>query len=411
MLVKDPIKQQRVSPILVVGSSRLDADVLKAVRAERLARRIMVVTAAEDTHCSAKAIVMNQLGQVLVLKDAGGKWHDLPGGRIHEGEDAVTGLAREVREETGLSIGDIQLGETINFKAGKVPHTTLLFKATALTLDVQLSTEHSDHAWVEPKDLGDYALGLLLAPMQRLLKPTTIQAQDATPDNHHETARKTAEKIYKAAAETWLAQLNADLVAALFGHKMMDYDGVWFDVYGAAAGGWVAVMAEAAERARKATAQTLAAHEGVENTPDKDALKAFAASRKQPLEAFSKAVREKVAASLKRGVAGGESAKALARRANETFGEISDGAVKRVAATEAQVTYGVSQAEALALAGYQRKRWVTRDDELVRESHVLCGEQGAIPINSSFQNGLKHPGDINGPPEEVINCRCWLEGA
>jgi hypothetical protein len=50
-------------------------------------------------------------------------------------------------------------------------------------------------------------------------------------------------------------------------------------------------------------------------------------------------------------------------------------------------------------------------DDRVRDSHFLCEEQGAVPAAAPFHNGLMFPGDPNGPPEEVINCRCNLEGA
>jgi 8-oxo-dGTP pyrophosphatase MutT (NUDIX family) len=381
---------------------------LRAVRAERLARRIEKVLAAEDTHCSAKAVITNPFGEVLVLRDAGGKWHDLPGGRIHDGEDAITGLAREVREETGLSIGDIKLGETISFKAGKVPRTTLLFKATALTIDVNLSNEHSGYEWVKPDKLPDYELGILLAPACRILKPVAVLAQDASrPFTHHEAAQLAAEGIYKAAVDNWIADLSSKLMAILFGRKPEDYDAIWLDVYGAAAGGWVAAMAQAISQAHLAAFGILAPKA---TPPPKQELEGLAKARESALRGFPAAVRDKVAESLKRGAEGGEDARALARRLQEDFQAISKGAAARVAATEAQVTYGVSQAKALELAGYRRKKWVTVGDDRVRDSHLLCEDQGAVPVSASFQNGLKFPGDPNGSAEEVINCRCWLEG-
>lgn len=59
-------------------------------------------------------------------------------------------------------------------------------------------------------------------------------------------------------------------------------------------------------------------------------------------------------------------------------------------------------------AGFTRKRWVTAHDEHTRPSHVACESQGPVPSTRPFVNGLRFPGDPDGPPEEIINCRCTL---
>jgi len=46
----------------------------------------------------------------------------------------------------------------------------------------------------------------------------------------------------------------------------------------------------------------------------------------------------------------------------------------------------------------------------VRPTHAECGEQGPVEMGGVFANGLRFPGDPNGGPEEVCNCRCWLTG-
>src|SRR5690606_11249816 len=88
--------------------------------------------------------------------------------------------------------------------------------------------------------------------------------------------------------------------------------------------------------------------------------------------------------------------------------EVTEG--KRLSATEAQAVYGAAQLRSLRLQGYKLKAWETMEDERVRESHNLCQEQGAIPLGKPFHNGLQYPGDPNGGPEEVCNCRCNLVG-
>ncbi len=56
--------------------------------------------------------------------------------------------------------------------------------------------------------------------------------------------------------------------------------------------------------------------------------------------------------------------------------------------------------------------WHTAHDNRVRDTHaVMDGQQQ--PWGSNFITGsgaqLRFPGDDMGPPEEVINCRCWRE--
>ena len=48
------------------------------------------------------------------------------------------------------------------------------------------------------------------------------------------------------------------------------------------------------------------------------------------------------------------------------------------------------------------KKWITAKDERVRRSHSGNQSQGAIPINSAFQNGEVYPSQAS------VNCRCRL---
>ena len=58
--------------------------------------------------------------------------------------------------------------------------------------------------------------------------------------------------------------------------------------------------------------------------------------------------------------------------------------------------------------GVESKSWVSAHDELVRETHRQCEEQGVIPMSQMFSNGLMFPQDMNGEVGEVVNCRCSL---
>lgn len=43
-------------------------------------------------------------GKVLISRDVGGTKWDLPGGRIHKGEEPLAGLRREIQEEIGVEV-------------------------------------------------------------------------------------------------------------------------------------------------------------------------------------------------------------------------------------------------------------------------------------------------------------------
>lgn len=51
---------------------------------------------------SLKAVILNEKGQVLVVKEDGRDWWDIPGGGIDHGESIKDALARELREEVSL---------------------------------------------------------------------------------------------------------------------------------------------------------------------------------------------------------------------------------------------------------------------------------------------------------------------
>jgi hypothetical protein len=56
--------------------------------------------------------------------------------------------------------------------------------------------------------------------------------------------------------------------------------------------------------------------------------------------------------------------------------------------------------------------WRTARDYRVRDSHAAMeGQQvkWGEPFITGAGNSLDYPGDPDGPPEEIINCRCWRE--
>lgn len=51
---------------------------------------------------SLKAVIFNDKGHVLIVKEHGRDWWDIPGGGLDHGELVQEGLARELREEVGF---------------------------------------------------------------------------------------------------------------------------------------------------------------------------------------------------------------------------------------------------------------------------------------------------------------------
>ena len=54
-----------------------------------------------------------------------------------------------------------------------------------------------------------------------------------------------------------------------------------------------------------------------------------------------------------------------------------------------------------------KKQWRAIIDRVTRDSHKLINLE-IQPLESLFSNGLLFPGDANGPPEQIVNCRCWI---
>ena len=55
-----------------------------------------------------------------------------------------------------------------------------------------------------------------------------------------------------------------------------------------------------------------------------------------------------------------------------------------------------------------KKGWLTSGLPGVRDTHLSYELRGYINMEEEFAPGLLHPGDPNGAPEEIINCRCTI---
>lgn len=120
-----------------------------------------------------------------------------------------------------------------------------------------------------------------------------------------------------------------------------------------------------------------------------------------------------VKGTLTEGMQAGETIQQLRSRLGEVL-NVADGSAKTltVARTETAGFMNGMRDEMFGAQGFGFGEWVSAGDEHVRDSHVLYGEAGpkARGFNYLSLSGkagqLRHPGDMEAPADEVINCRC-----
>lgn len=95
-----------------------------------------------------RGIIITPDESVLILQRAtDGAW-ELPGGRLDRGEDAVAGLRREIREETGLTptvVAPVHTASWINDEG--TGRFGVYYYCRGSRQSVSLSGEHDAAAW------------------------------------------------------------------------------------------------------------------------------------------------------------------------------------------------------------------------------------------------------------------------
>jgi hypothetical protein len=119
----------------------------------------------------------------------------------------------------------------------------------------------------------------------------------------------------------------------------------------------------------------------------------------------------KVMSSIENGFKEGLSGTEIASRIMDDVldGDNLSGRINTIVRTESLTACSLGQAACTSdVARYVpnlKKVWITAGDERVRDSHdAVEGEM--VDWDAAFSNGLRHPRDPSGPPDETINCRC-----
>ena len=114
--------------------------------------RIKIKIMPTDSNTIAKVVIIDAENRVLMLKRSQhlkkypNKW-DLPGGHLHVDEPLLSGLKREVKEETSLIIEDPVFIEQVD--------RTHFFMAKYNSQKIKLSKEHRAYIFVEKDMLNE----------------------------------------------------------------------------------------------------------------------------------------------------------------------------------------------------------------------------------------------------------------
>lgn len=110
------------------------------------------------TKIIAKALVRNSEGLCLVLYRS--NTHplfpghiDFPGGEVEPEETPEVAVAREIQEETGLSVDPNKLNKLFAKQYRQTTHVLFEAKLTEPDAKVALSWEHKSYRWITPEEL------------------------------------------------------------------------------------------------------------------------------------------------------------------------------------------------------------------------------------------------------------------
>lgn len=108
---------------------------------------------------SIKGLIRNSEGKVLVVKETGRTWWDLPGGGMDHGENIKSALAREMHEEVGLT-GDFTYKVIAVDNPGFLSHANvwqlrLIFEVTPVTLPTEAGNDADEIHYINPSELKD----------------------------------------------------------------------------------------------------------------------------------------------------------------------------------------------------------------------------------------------------------------
>ena len=159
--MEHPLEKFKYCP--VCGSSRFEVNNFKSKRCQDCG-----FTYYANPSAATAALIINKRNELLVVrraKEPAKGTLDLPGGFVDMAETVEEGMRREIKEETGLEVGDIRYlfsSPNLYMYSGMGIHTIDMVYLVPLdneTIDVQASDDAAEALWipinkVNPADFG-----------------------------------------------------------------------------------------------------------------------------------------------------------------------------------------------------------------------------------------------------------------
>jgi hypothetical protein len=112
---------------------------------------------------------------------------------------------------------------------------------------------------------------------------------------------------------------------------------------------------------------------------------------------------------MERGIGIPEIQRAMRKDLLDAMTEINIYQAERIARTEVIGASNKGSFDGAVASGLDMKKvWMTSGKPGVRPTHQEYERKGPVDMQYSYAQGLKHPGDPDGDPEEIINCRCTI---
>lgn len=107
------------------------------------------------------AIIFNPENQFLMARKKEGKplagYYEFPGGKVDAGEDDLSALKREIREELNVELKDVQFSFEYTYRYTDKEIDFVYFRAQIDSGKIRLS-DHDDVVWINIEEIEKYKI-------------------------------------------------------------------------------------------------------------------------------------------------------------------------------------------------------------------------------------------------------------